>query len=150
MQVPTPQFFIIFHFATVSMGLRDFFGPNDHNFMHTDGTQTSYDGNRAPSPYKYTRFYKKGRRKSVSLFHALIQPCCSSSRILAKHSLQYTGRSDLGSKGTFASPPQRAQVAVKYSRGPRAAALRASRQALQRWGSFLAQSRMDSECRWTI
>ena len=54
----------------------------------------------------------------------------------AKHSLQYTGRSDLGSKGTLASPPQEAQTAVKYSRGPRAAALRASRQALQRWGSF--------------
>ena len=47
-----------------------------------------------------------------------------------------TGRSDLGWKGTFASPPQRAQVAVKNSRGPRVAFLRASRQALQRWGSF--------------
>ena len=45
--------------------------------------------------------------------------CCS--RILAKHSLQYTGRSDFGSKGTRASPPQAAQTAVKYSgdRGPR-------------------------------
>ena len=39
------------------------------------------------------------------------------SRILAKQSLQYTGRSVLGSGGTFASPPQAAQVAVKYSRG---------------------------------
>ena len=47
-----------------------------------------------------------------------------------------TGRSERGSKGTRASPPQAAQTAVKYSRGPRAAFLRASRQALQRWGSF--------------
>ena len=58
------------------------------------------------------------------------------SRIFAKHSLQYTGRSDLGSNGTRASPPQEAQVAVKNSRGPRAAFLRASRHALQRCGSF--------------
>ena len=50
--------------------------------------------------------------------------------------LQYTGRSDLGSNGTRASPPQEAQVAVKNSRGPRAAFLRASRHALQRCGSF--------------
>ena len=60
--------------------------------------------------------------------------CCS--RIFAKHSLQYMGRSDLGSKGTFASQPHMAQTAVKNSRGPRAAFLRASRQGLQRWGSF--------------
>ena len=40
------------------------------------------------------------------------------------------------SKGTRASPPHMAQVAVKYSRGPRAAFLRASRQGLQRCGSF--------------
>ena len=58
------------------------------------------------------------------------------SRIFAKHSLQYTGRSDFGSNGTRASPPQAAQVAVKNSRGPRAAFLRASRQDLQRCGSF--------------
>ena len=58
------------------------------------------------------------------------------SRIFAKHSLQYTGRSDFGSNGTRASPPQAAQVAVKNSRGPRAAFLRASRQLLQRCGSF--------------
>ena len=41
-----------------------------------------------------------------------------------------------GSKGTRASPPQAAQVAVKYSLGPRVEFLRASRQALQRCGSF--------------
>ena len=36
----------------------------------------------------------------------------SASFILAKHSLQYTGRSSLGWKGTLASLPQAAQVAV--------------------------------------
>ena len=61
---------------------------------------------------------------------------CWFALILAKQSLQYTGRSDLGSKGTRASRPQAAQTAVKNSRGPRVAFLRASRQALQRWGSF--------------
>ena len=55
----------------------------------------------------------------------------------AKHSLQYTGRSDLGSNGTRASPPQAAQVAVKYSRGPRAAFLRASTAGLAALGLVL-------------
>lgn len=59
-----------------------------------------------------------------------------SSFILAKHSLQYTGRSSRGLKGTRASLPHAAHVAVNISRVPRVAFLRASRQALQRWGSF--------------
>ena len=90
-------------------------------FVFTAGEQEFYAERGFQSP--------TGRPPTIAIY----QPC---SRILAKQSLQYTGRSLLGSKGTLASPPQFAQTAVKYSRGPRAAFLRASRQALQRWGSF--------------
>ncbi|MPN39031.1 hypothetical protein SDC9_186557 [bioreactor metagenome] len=54
----------------------------------------------------------------------------------AKHALQYTGRSSRGLNGTLATPPQFAQVASNISRSPLAPFLRASRQVLQRWGSF--------------
>ena len=101
-------------------------------------TPTPPCGSSSPFPRRVRQTKKRrpfGRRlrkrqKRISCDYL----CCS--RILAKHSLQYTGRSDFGSKGTRASPPQAAQTAVKYSRGPRAAFLRASRQALHRWGSF--------------
>ena len=52
------------------------------------------------------------------------------------YEIKQTIEKKVKAKGTLASPPQRAQVAVKNSRGPRVAFLRASRQALQRWGSF--------------
>ena len=65
----------------------------------------------------------------------LIIYACSSF-IFAKHSLQYTGRSSRGWNGTRASPPQAAQVAVNISLSPLAAFFLASRQGLQRWGSF--------------
>ena len=60
----------------------------------------------------------------------------SSFFIFAKHSLQYTGRSSLGLKGTFASHPQAAQVVVYISFWVLILVLRASRHSLQRWGSF--------------
>jgi len=53
-----------------------------------------------------------------------------SSFIFAKHSLQYTGRSSLGLKGTFATPPQEAQVASYISLSALAPFLRALRQLL--------------------
>lgn len=53
-----------------------------------------------------------------------------SSLILAKHSLQYTGRSSLGLKGTLATPPQDAHVASNISLSALAPFLRALRQLL--------------------
>ena len=58
------------------------------------------------------------------------------SFIFAKHSLQYTGRSSRGIKGTLATPQQAAHTASCISLGALPAFLRLSRQGLQRWGSF--------------
>ena len=60
----------------------------------------------------------------------------SSSFIFAKQSLQKTSLPSVGLKGTFASPPHDAQVAMNISLAGFAAFLRAIRQSLQRWGSF--------------
>jgi hypothetical protein len=54
----------------------------------------------------------------------------------AKHSLQRTGLSVEGWKGTFASPPHCAQTVVKYSLWGFAAFFLLSRHALHLWGSF--------------
>ena len=53
-----------------------------------------------------------------------------SSLIFAKQSLQYTGRSSLGLKGTLATPPQEAQVASNISLSDLALFFLASRQDL--------------------
>jgi len=61
--------------------------------------------------------------------------------LFAKQSLQYTGRSSLGLKGTLQDFPHDAQTASNISRAPPLevplAFLRASRQDLQRCGSFV-------------
>lgn len=59
-----------------------------------------------------------------------------SSLILAKQSLQYTGRSSLGLKGTLATPPQDAQVASNISLSAFVLFFLASRQDLHLCGSF--------------
>lgn len=61
--------------------------------------------------------------------------------LFAKQSLQYTGRSSRGLKGTLQVFPQDAQVASNISRSPPfefpLEFLRASRQDLHLWGSFV-------------
>ena len=59
-----------------------------------------------------------------------------ASVFLAKHSLQYTGLPSVGLKGTLQLFPHSAQVASCISLGALDACFFASRQALQRCGSF--------------
>jgi hypothetical protein len=77
------------------------------------------------SPGRFKNDKTAGQRPAVS-----DERRTYSAFIFAKQSLQYTGLSSLGLKGTFASQPQEAQVAMNISLSGLALFLRASRQAL--------------------
>ena len=114
-----------------------------NEFVFTAGEQEFYASRgfeNEPQRCKACRDARKNAgRGTREMFTAVCASCGKEARvpfIFAKQSLQYTGRSSRGLKGTRASLPHAAHVAVNISRVPRVAFLRASRQALQRWGSF--------------
>ena len=75
-----------------------------------------------------------------------------SALILPKQSLQYTGRSPLGRKGTIASLPHSAQTIGYISRGwseympPRCSVRRTARQLRQRLGSLENPRALKNSC----
>jgi hypothetical protein len=99
--------------------------------------------NKKEHPYKVFSFCKRNSIKNGSTANhsglGYQNPDRKNQPNLdfAKHSLQSTALSSRGLKGTRASFPHSLQTVTKYSLSPLAACLRASRQLLQRWGSFL-------------
>ena len=75
-----------------------------------------------------------------------------SVRVLLKQSLQYTGRSPRGLKGTMASAPQSAQTIGYISRGwsenepPRCSVRRTARQLRHRLGSLENPRALKNSC----
>jgi hypothetical protein len=82
----------------------------------------------------------KEKKKSTPIRSALYN-VVNDYLLFEKHSLQNTGRSSLGWKGTLQGAPHSAQTASYISRGALSERplddLRASRQALQRCGSLV-------------
>jgi hypothetical protein len=93
---------------------------------------------RAPRARGVSKIDKKKRAEEALfvLIGVVAQVCTAPDLIFSKQLLQYTGLSNLGTKGTEVCAPQAAQMTVVISRWSALSRRRAARQVGQRWGSF--------------